>query len=494
MIPSLTVMEPKTPQDLHVLFFPFMAPGHMIPMLDIAKLFSHLRVQTTFVTTFGNASLVQTTINHFNSTNSSNPPIKLALLPFPSTEAGLSPGYENAAYITSLDMGANFIKAVTMLRQPFDQLLQQLLPDAILTDSFLPWTLDSALKIGIPRLVFHGTSFFAMCASHSVEQYDPHSRPEESFFVPDIPHSIHLLKSQVSNWKTNPLIMEMMRAMQEAEEKSYGAVMNSFYELEPDYVNHYRNAMGRRVWHVGPVSLCNENIFDMSTRGDKPVIDKDECLNWLDNKKPNSVLYVCFGSVSRFTTTQLHEIALGLESSQQAFIWVVKKELFQDEREELMEEYEKRVEGRGLIIRGWAPQMLILNHDAIGGFLTHCGWNSTLEAVSAGVPMVTMPMLADQFYNERLVVDVLKIGVGVGVKEYGTGQRFGAGIEKVVSVVHGEDIEKAVLRLMTVGEEDEVMRRRARELKVSAKMAIEKGGSSYLDICKLVQELTHKKN
>ncbi|KAM0947466.1 putative scopoletin glucosyltransferase [Dioscorea sansibarensis] len=495
MIPSLVkVMEPKTPHDLHVLFFPYMAPGHMIPMLDIAKLFSQFGVKTTFITTFGNAPLVQTTINHYNSTKSSNPPIKLALLPFPSTEAGLSPGCENAASITSLDMRSNFSKAVTLLRQPFDQLLQQLLPDAILTDYFLPWTLDSASKLGIPRLVFHGTSFFALCVAHSVERYDPHSRPEESFIVPDLPHPIHLLKSQVSNWKANPSIMEMMLAIQESDKKSYGAVMNSFYELEPDYVNHYRNAIGRRAWYVGPVSMCNENIFDMSTRGNKPVIDKDECLNWLDNKKPNSVLYVCFGSMSRFTSTQLHEIAKGVESSQQPFIWVVKKELFNDEGEGLMEEYEKRVEGRGLIVRGWAPQMLILNHGAVGGFLTHCGWNSTLEAVSAGVPMVTMPMLAEQFYNERLAVDVLKIGVGVGVKEYGTGQRFGAGTEKVAAVVHGEDIEKAVLRLMSVGKEGEGMRNRARELKVSAKMAIEKGGSSHLDICKLIQELTtHKK-
>ncbi|XP_039138755.1 scopoletin glucosyltransferase-like [Dioscorea cayenensis subsp. rotundata] len=229
----------------------------------------------------------------------------------------------------------------------------------------------------------------------------------------------------------------------------------------------------------------------MCTRGDKPAIDKYEFLNWLDNKKPNSVLYVCFGSMIKFTSTQLHEIALGLESSQQPFIWVLKKELFEDEREGLMEEHEKRVEGRGLIIRGWAPQMLILNHEAVGGCLTHCGWNSTLEAVTAGVPLVTMPMFAEHFYTERFIVDVLKIGLGVGVKHFGTGQRFEAGMEKVGAVVHREDIETAVLTLM-VGTEGEEMRRRARELKVSAMMAV-KGGSSYSDIVKFIEELSQKK-
>nr|QZL13808.1 putative glycosyltransferase GT4 [Dioscorea zingiberensis] len=480
-----------TPHNLHILFFPFMAPGHAIPMLDMTKLFALHGVRTTFITTPANAPLVQPTINRANSANPTAPPIKLTLLPFPSAELGLPSGCENAASLHSSDMRKNFFKAVMMLRQPFDQVLKELHPDAIVTDSFLPWTIDAASEFGIPRLVFHGTSSFALCAWHSVDEYNPHERPEESFTIPGLPHRIHMLKSQVPIIpKTNPSFTDVMRAVKESDAKSYGAVVNSFYELEPEYVDHYRNVMGRRAWYVGPVSLCNEEVVDLAGRGGEAVIDQDECLNWLDNKQPNSVLYVCFGSVGRFTSAQLHEIALGLESSRQPFIWVVKK-LFDDEREWLPE-YEKRVEGRGLIIRGWAPQILILNHEAVGGFLTHCGWNSALEAVCAGVPMVTMPMLAEQFFNERLLVDVLKIGVGIGVKEYGTGQKFGMGPENVSALVRGEDIEKAVAMLMNAGEEAEEMRRRARELRESAKMALEMGGSSSLDICNLIRELTEK--
>ena len=74
------------------------------------------------------------------------------------------------------------------------------------------------------------------------------------------------------------------------------------------------------------------------------------------------------------------------------------------------------MKGKGLIIRGWAPQVLILDHEAVGGFMTHCGWNSTIESIAAGVPMVTWPLYAEQFCNEKLVKDVLKIGVDVGRK------------------------------------------------------------------------------
>ncbi|KAK2665015.1 hypothetical protein Ddye_003589 [Dipteronia dyeriana] len=167
---------------------------------------------------------------------------------------------------------------------------------------------------------------------------------------------------------------------------------------------------------------------------------------------------------------------MGLEASGQNFIWVVKKEDW------LPEGFETRMVGRGLIIRGWAPQVLILDHEAIGGSLTHCGWNSTLESVTTGVPMVTWPLSAEQFYNEKLVTDVLKIGVGVGAQEWSHWT------EDKRSIVKRDDLKNAVTKLM-VGEDAEEMRNRAMALKEMAKRATEEGGSSYSDLHAFLEEL-----
>ena len=178
---------------------------------------------------------------------------------------------------------------------------------------------------------------------------------------------------------------------------------------------------------------------------------------------------------------------MGLDFSGQNFIWVVRKSKKEEEDEEdewLPEGFEKRIEGKGLIIRGWAPQVLNLEHKAIGGFVTHCGWNSTLEAVSAGVPMVTWPVSDDQFYNEKFVTEVIRIGVDVGVKKYE--ELEGDRVEK-------EAIVKAVKEIME-GEEAEEVRNRAKEYAKMAKEAVQEGGSSYLDLSALIQELITRTN
>lgn len=208
--------------------------------------------------------------------------------------------------------------------------------------------------------------------------------------------------------------------------------------------------------------------------------DEHEFLKWLDLKEANSVVYICFGSMSSFSDAQLMEIAMGLEASGKQFIWVVKKEKKEGVRGEwLPEGFEKRMEGKGLIIRGWAPQVLILEHEAVGGFVTHSGWNSTLEAVCAGVPMVTWPVFAEQFYNEKLVTQILRIGVEVGAQKW---ERLAG------DFVKKEALEKAVSRIMG-GEEVEGMRARAKTLAEMASMAIEQGGSSYSDLDALIEEV-----
>ncbi|CAN0846381.1 Scopoletin glucosyltransferase [Linum grandiflorum] len=127
------------------------------------------------------------------------------------------------------------------------------------------------------------------------------------------------------------------------------------------------------------------------------------------------------------------------------------------------------MEGKGLVVRGWAPQVRILDHEAVGGFMTHCGWNSIMEGVTAGVPMVTWPIQAEQFLNEKLVTDVLKVGVGVGAQEWSRNQ--------------------AVREVMMVGEDAKDTRMKAAQLKEFARRANDKGGSSHSNLHSLLEEL-----
>ncbi|KAE8691529.1 UDP-glycosyltransferase 73B4 [Hibiscus syriacus] len=160
---------------------------------------------------------------------------------------------------------------------------------------------------------------------------------------------------------------------------------------------------------------------------------------------------------------------MALEASDLQFIWVVRKQKNNDEGDDwLPKGFEKRTEGKGLIIRGWAPQVLILDHEAVGGFVTHCGWNSTLEGACA-----------EQFYNEKLVTRVLKIGVAVGARKW---------VRLVGDFVKMEAIERAVKELMKGDKADE-MRNRAKALSEAATKAIKKGGSSHSDLNALIEEI-----
>ena len=172
-----------------------------------------------------------------------------------------------------------------------------------------------------------------------------------------------------------------------------------------------------------------------------------------------------------------------MEASNQPFIWVIKDvERTPAVDKWLSEGFEERVSTRGLVIKGWAPQMVILSHPAIGGFMTHCGWNSTLEAMSAGVPMITWPYFGDQFVNEKLVVDVLGMGVVTGVK-----LPFSYLKEDSPPAAKADDIEEAISRLMDKGEEGEDRRKRAKELAEKAVRAIKGGGSSMENIAHLIK-------
>ncbi|KAM3695065.1 hypothetical protein ACJW31_07G102700 [Castanea mollissima] len=437
-------MASESRRQLHVFFFPFKAHGHLIPTVDMAKLFAARGVKATLVTTPRN-------VPSFSKTRGIN--IDIQIIKFPAVEAGLPEGCENIDSIaSSTEMVHKFFKATKLLQQPLEQLLQDFQPSCLVADMFFPWATDIATKFGIARLVFHGTCFFSKVSSDS-----------EPFVIPNFPGEIKLTRMQLPDFIKLEVEMDLSKLLKEvvgSELRSYGKVM------------------GRKAWHVGPVSLCNKDTEDKARRGKEPSINEHECLRWLGTKKPNFVVYICFGSIANFSDSQLMEIAMGLDASEQQFIWAVKKGKNEREEEDwLPKGFEKRMEGKGLILRGWAPRELILDHEAVGGFVTHCGWNSTLEGVTAGVPMVTWPLCAEQFYNEKLVTQVLKIGVAVGVRQW---------IRVVGDSIKRDAIEKAVKQIM-VGKEAEEIRGRAKALGEMAKRAVEEEGSSYFDLNILIE-------
>ncbi|KAF7811008.1 scopoletin glucosyltransferase-like [Senna tora] len=465
---------------LHIFFFPFLAQGHIIPMIDIAKLFASRGIKITIITTPLNLPHLTTSLETHKSHGHI---ITIKTIPFPSQEAGLPQGCENADTIPSPSLYSNFFNATKLLQQPLEQLLLEDHPDCLIAGHFYPWATDSAAKFGIPRIVFHGMGSFALCVIESLNLYQPYknvSSDSDPFVIPNLPgKEIRMTRMVLPDYIKNNddnFFPRLLKEVRESEEKSFGVIVNSFYELDGVYADHYKKVLKRKAWLIGPVSLCNRDIKEKASRGKQASIDEHECLKWLDSKKPNSVVYVCFGTRTNFLEHQLKEIAMGLEGSGQNFIWVVKRSREEEDDEWLPEGFEKRMEGKGLIIRGWAPQVLILDHEAVGGFVTHCGWNSTMEGISAGVPMVTWPVSGEQFYNEKFVVEVVGIGVAVGVKKFA--MMVGDSIEK-------DAIEKAVKEIV----EAEERRNKARKLGKMAREAVEGGASSYSHLDSLIQEL-----
>lgn len=188
----------------------------------------------------------------------------------------------------------------------------------------------------------------------------------------------------------------------------------------------------------------------------------EESRAWLDTNAANSVLYVSFGSMASLGPDQMAEIAEGLYSSGKPFLWVVRAK----ETHKLPDKFAERVKSRGLIVP-WCPQLEVLAHPSVGCFFTHCGWNSTVEALSAGVPMVAMPHWSDQTTNAKYIQDVWCVGVRIRPDAKG--------------VVRREEVERCVRELME-GERSDEFKKNAVEWSHKAKKAVSEGGSSDINI------------
>ncbi|PON53362.1 UDP-glucuronosyl/UDP-glucosyltransferase [Parasponia andersonii] len=489
--------------QVHILLVPLMTQSHLIPFTDMAKQLAQRGPTVTILMTPLNSLRFQTFVSE--QTSKYRLKIQFLVLPLPCRENGLPQGCENMDSIPSPDLVPNFFSACKFLQEPLEKWVLEKMefgakPSCIVSDFCLPWTENIAIKFNIPRFVFHGTSIFsAVCnfrivTSKVLERIKSDSDP---FLVPDIPDEIYVTRGQLPRairQSPGESLSVKVNEFKAAELSADGILVNSFEELESKYLNEYIDIKKKKIWFIGPVSHMNrDEILDSVTAHDNCSI------KWLNARtKPGSVVYACFGSLTHFSYSQLKELAIGLESSNRPFIWVIRKDDFYSTRrfEEWLEEenFEERVKERGLVFRGWAPQVSILNHPAVGGFLTHCGWNSTLDGVSAGRPMITWPMFAEQFHNENLIVKLLKIGVRVGVKETVENHRRDEDndVQKgLPSFVTRDNIKKAIEDLMDEGDEGEERRRRAKEAGEMANRVVE-GGSSFLNVSLFIQHISEE--
>ena len=258
--------------------------------------------------------------------------------------------------------------------------------------------------------------------------------------------------------------------------KSDGLLINTFDDLEPIAVRTIREGKCVPDGPTPPVYCIGPLIADAGEdeRNDKP---RHACLSWLDRQPSQSVVFLCFGSKGTFSQAQVKEIASGLERSEQRFLWVVKNPpsavVADVDLEGLMPEgFLERSKDRGMVVKSWAPQVAVLNHPSVGGFVTHCGWNSVLEAVVAGVPMVAWPLYAEQHLNKAVLVEFMKIAIGVEQRDEDM-------------FVSGDEVERRVRELMENEEGGRELRERSRKMREMAMAAWKDEGSSTTAVDKL---------
>ncbi|KAI3975839.1 hypothetical protein MKX01_015387 [Papaver californicum] len=260
----------------------------------------------------------------------------------------------------------------------------------------------------------------------------------------------------------------------------------SSQDLEPETIKALREDPVLRqlgtpcVYPVGP--LVREPLAK--------VVKDEHYMAWLNQQPQESVIFISFGSEGILSAEQMKELAWGLELSRKRFIWVVRKpveSLFfsvgNNPDEYLPDDYQNRIKGVGLVIPSWAPQVEILSHSSVGGFLSHCGWNSTLESICHGVPMIAWPLYAEQRSNAAMLEE--EIGVAIRVKAKSDN-----------GVVSREEIEKLVGMLMEEGNEDTRkgfrLRSRAKQLQKLMIQAVNKGGSSYNSLSEMANQWKNK--
>nr|QWT69380.1 UGT74F2 [Gynostemma pentaphyllum] len=448
----------------HLLVVTYPVQGHINPMLQFSKRLHHKGAAVTFVVT-----------NFLFNTK----PAGAALPPFPIET--ISDGYDGGGIVSAESIEAYLDRFERVGSETLRDLLRRLSfsgepVDGVVYDGFMPWVLDVAKEFGLMGALYFTQSCFVDNIYFHVYRGDievPLPVPEKEIVLPGLPPLLPSdLPSLVYNSESYPAFFDMLVNQFRNIEKADWVICNTFYELEEEVVDWMRKKWSIKT--IGP--NVPSNYMDGRIEDDREYgfsLFKSEgevCMKWLDRFPKASVVYVSFGSLAALNLHQMEELAWALRLTNSYFLWVVRE----TEAEKLPENFVEETVDKGLVV-SWCSQLDVLSHDAIGCFVTHCGWNSTLEALSLGVPMVAIPQWSDQSTNAKCVMDIWKSGIKAPADDTGIVRR-----DAVVNCI----------KVIMEGERGNEIKRNAAKWGVLAKQAVDDGGSSDKNIDEILADLS----
>ncbi|KAF3457392.1 hypothetical protein FNV43_RR02049 [Rhamnella rubrinervis] len=470
----------------HIVMLPFMAHGHLIPFLELAKQIKHRASSftVTIATTSRNIQYLRSTISASNSSASSE--INFADLPFDSSHHGLPPNTENTENVPPNKLG-DFLHSSTSLEAPFRKLIADITgkegrpPVCIISDVFFGWATTIAESLGTINISFTTGGAYGTAAYVSLWLNLPHFHTgADEFTLLGFPERCRFHRTQLHPYvraaNGTDQWSRFMQPQISLSLKSSGWLANTVIEMEPFGMEILQNFINLPLWPIGPLlpvpalksSSGNSTINSAQRTGKVLGISTERCLQWLNLQKPNSVIYISFGSQNTIGKTQMMELATGLGKSGRPFIWVIRPPLGFDIKGEFRAEwlplgFEERVTERklGLIVRNWAPQLEILGHESTGLFLSHCGWNSVMESLSQGVPIMGWPMAAEQAYNSKMLEE--EMGVSVELSRGVQSAIVGEKVKEMIEMVMDENVVKGMELRKRAGEVREKMRAAVRD-------------------------------
>ncbi|KAK9146167.1 hypothetical protein Sjap_006070 [Stephania japonica] len=465
-----------------VLLLPYPSQGHINPMHQFAKrLVSKGLKATIIVTNFISKSLKL----------SANSPIAVETISDGYDDTGFSGADSIETYLKNLEVIGSL--SLAELIKKLNNTNPHHPINCLVYDAFLPWALDLVVKS------FEGivtASFFTQaCCVNSIYYHvqrdllrfpTPHDEPCVS--VPGVPclepqdlPSFFYVPSEY------PAYMELVVNQFSNVDKADWILVNTFKELEVEVVEWMETIFPLRT--IGPTIplMYLDKRIDDDKEYDINLYDVDGtiCMNWLNQKPHGSVIYASFGSMANLSAEQTEELSYALKqvrndpnnnnnNNKYYFLWVVRTPL---EQNKLPRDFQQEMSQKGNLFIKWSPQLKVLAHEALGCFVTHCGWNSTLEALCLGVPMVGVPQWTDQPMDAKLVEDYWRVGVRARVDDHDT-----------LRISRREEIERCV-REVVEGERGREMKREALKWRSLAKEAVSVGGSTDRNIDEFIDKL-----